>query len=92
MYLENYGGLCYGPQVATLHNGNSGTPVRELPYAELWMGTHPSGPSTLARGEKTLLKDWLKAHPKTLGDVLHNRWGAELPYLFKVAHPRSRHQ
>jgi len=70
--------------VATLHSSNSGKPVRDLPYAELWMGTHPSGPSSLASGEKTLLKDWIKAHPDTLGEVVHKRWGAELPYLFKI--------
>lgn len=39
-------------------------------YAELWMGTHPSGPSTLSDPAQTALKTHLG--------------GTELPYLFKV--------
>lgn len=39
-------------------------------YAELWMGTHPSGPSFVLDGEqRVLLKDYL---------------GADLPFLFKI--------
>lgn len=40
-----------------------------LPYAELWMGTHVSGPSVIRR-DGSLLKDALD--------------GRDLPYLFKV--------
>jgi mannose-6-phosphate isomerase len=71
--------------VAKLHRDNSGKETsEELAYAELWMGTHPSGPTILAARDKIPLKQWLGAHPETLGEVLQNRWGAELPYLFKV--------
>lgn len=36
-------------QVALLGQHNTGSPVdASKPYAELWMGTHPSGPSKLA--------------------------------------------
>ena len=58
------------------------------------MGTHPSGPSTLAGGgggtgdeaPATTLKAALEAHPVALlGEAVHARWGAELPMLFKVS-------
>mmetsp|Transcript_38521 Transcript_38521/g.46546 ORF Transcript_38521/g.46546 Transcript_38521/m.46546 type:complete len:422 (+) Transcript_38521:123-1388(+) len=71
--------------VAKLHNLGSGNPVDEAkPYAELWCGTHPSGPSTLADGGDMKLKDWIVSNPEAIGKVVHDRWGAELPYLFKV--------
>jgi len=40
----------------------------DTPYAELWIGTHPSGPSTL----------------KTSGQTLKEAIGDDLPFLFKV--------
>lgn len=48
------------------------------PYAELWMGTHPNGPSKVLSddGEPQLLSDWIRVHQGSeTGD---------LPYLFKV--------
>jgi mannose-6-phosphate isomerase len=58
----------------------------EQHYAELWMGTHPSGPSTLLddNGELLLLRDWLARKPDALGRVVAARWGGDLPFLFKV--------
>ena len=41
----------------------------DCPYAELWIGTHPSGPATLQDEDETPLKDAV---------------GGELPFLFKV--------
>ncbi|GAA5855858.1 hypothetical protein JCM9279_003342 [Rhodotorula babjevae] len=55
----------------------------DKPYAELWMGTHPSCPSTLlSSGED--LKQYLKAHPELLGDKVVRKFGDDLPFLFKV--------
>lgn len=56
------------------------------PYAELWMGTHPSGPSTLldGDGDLMLLRDWLARTPDALGPAVAARWGGDLPFLFKV--------
>lgn len=57
------------------------------PYAELWMGTHPSGPSTvmLADGTKgSLLSQILQENPKFLGDKIQEKFGLNLPFLFKV--------
>lgn len=53
------------------------------PYAELWMGTHPSGPSTLLH-DGALLRDWLARNPAALGPAVAARWGGDLPFLFKV--------
>ncbi|XP_078445714.1 mannose-6-phosphate isomerase 2-like isoform X2 [Wolffia australiana] len=55
------------------------------PYAELWMGTHPVGPSYVAGGEgTTTLKRFLEENPSVLGEKSLQRWGTELPFLFKV--------
>jgi len=48
-------------------------------YAEFWMGTHPSGPSSLKATGK-LLADYLKENPSSVGSEA----GTNLPYLFKV--------
>ncbi|KAG6614385.1 Mannose-6-phosphate isomerase, class I [Phytophthora cinnamomi] len=54
-------------------------------YAELWMGTHPNGPSRVVRedeeGESPLLSDWIRA-------LRANETG-DLPYLFKVLSVRK---
>jgi mannose-6-phosphate isomerase len=57
------------------------------PEAELWMGSHSTGPSALIGLDGTLqpLDRLLDRHPQTLlgSDVL-SRHGARLPYLLKV--------
>lgn len=64
-------------------------PIKEdLPYAEMWMGTHPSGPSRLETSGQ-LLSDWLKENPQMLGDQLTAQYSqfaqeGQLPFLFKV--------
>ncbi|KAH9911116.1 mannose-6-phosphate isomerase [Fomitopsis serialis] len=61
----------------------------KAPYAELWMGTHPNGPSRLAGADITLAEH-LAAHPELMGPKVVSRFrdaGAEegnLPFLFKV--------
>lgn len=47
------------------------------------MGTHPSGPAVIS-GHDTTLKAWIQAHPEALGDAVLQRFGTDLPYLFKV--------
>lgn len=47
------------------------------------MGTHPSCPSTvLSTGEP--LADHLAAHPELLGQPVVDRFGKDLPFLFKI--------
>jgi mannose-6-phosphate isomerase len=48
------------------------------------MGTHPSGPSELAASGGGTLGAWLDAHPAALGRASTARFGAALPFLFKV--------
>lgn len=57
-----------------------------LPYAELWMGTHPKVPTIIFKnGEK--LSDLIKSNPdKYLGSKVIKKFSlnCELPFLFKV--------
>ncbi|KAG8090195.1 hypothetical protein GUJ93_ZPchr0011g27974 [Zizania palustris] len=55
------------------------------PYAELWMGTHPSAPSSLAASGESL-REWLarRGPAALLGRAVAARWGGDLPFLFKV--------
>ncbi|MDR0481890.1 MAG: mannose-6-phosphate isomerase, class I [Cellulomonadaceae bacterium] len=57
------------------------------PQAELWMGTHPAGPSValLRGGERVLLGDVIAQDPiAMLGERVSNEFGPRLPYLFKI--------
>jgi mannose-6-phosphate isomerase len=68
--VQNYdwGKLGASSSVARLwSSATGGAIVDNKPYAELWLGTHPSGPARLA-ADATLLRDHL---------------GAELPFLLK---------
>ncbi|KAI0002692.1 mannose-6-phosphate isomerase [Xylariaceae sp. FL0662B] len=71
----------------------------DKPYAELWMGTHPSNPSKDLESGQTLL-DLLQANQMLLAPSVKAKYGAKLPFLFKVlsinkalsiqAHPNKR--
>ena len=54
------------------------------PEAELWMGAHPSAPSRIARTGQSLLHKVEAAPAQVLGDANLARFGARLPFLFKV--------
>ncbi|KAL4308912.1 hypothetical protein GQ457_01G037140 [Hibiscus cannabinus] len=76
-------------QVARLLALNSGAEIKpDRPYAEFWMGTHDSGPSFLAdangEGVNVGLKDWIWKNPNVLGHKVLEKWGPDLPFLFKV--------
>ena len=55
------------------------------PQAELWMGTHPNGGSTISLcGQSTLLYDVISQDPELfLNPTIAQKFG-ELPFLFKV--------
>lgn len=53
----------------------------EEPYAELWMGTHPSGPAKIY-GTQELLSQHLMKNKHLTG-------GGDLPFLFKVLSVRT---
>jgi len=52
------------------------------PKAELWMGSHVNAPSRI---EGKSLREFLEAEPiPLLGADSFKKWGAQLPYLFKI--------
>lgn len=54
------------------------------PYAELWMGTHPSVPSKNS-STGIPLRSLIEQNPELLGKDVASKFGAgELPFLFKV--------
>ncbi|KAJ8107174.1 hypothetical protein ONZ43_g6820 [Nemania bipapillata] len=55
----------------------------EKPYAELWMGTHPSNPSKDLESGRTLL-DLVESNAMLLSPSVRARYGPKLPFLFKV--------
>lgn len=63
-------------------SSGGGAADARTPYAELWCGTHPSGPSRV-RSSGVLLHDWLLARPAALGVAPYSAVTA-LPYLLKV--------
>jgi mannose-6-phosphate isomerase len=71
--------------VALLHSSSNPdfTIDDATPYAELWMGTHPNGPSVL-KGSSQELGDWIQTHPTSLGAKVTEKFGVQLPFLFKV--------
>ena len=54
------------------------------PYAELWMGTHPNGPSVLTGPGGLSLKEHISNNKSFLGEESRARFGDDLPFLFKV--------
>jgi len=58
----------------------------ELPEAEMWFGTHPSGSSSVLRqGTWHSLAEVVAAAPETeLGGKTVERFGSRLPYLLKL--------
>jgi len=72
--------------VAPLADQQDPGDLARRPYAELWIGTHPSGPSAILDGGE-LLRDWLARRPGALGPAVAARWGGDLPFLFKVGSP-----
>lgn len=61
--------------------GKAGALTRARP--QLWMGTHPSCPSRLASSNESL-KEYLVKHPELLGAKVVQKFGQDLPFLFKV--------
>ncbi|CAL5875156.1 uncharacterized protein PFLUO_LOCUS9460 [Penicillium psychrofluorescens] len=55
----------------------------DQPYAELWMGTHPSNPSFDASTSQTLLQI-INDKDSLLSPSIVAQYGRELPFLFKI--------
>jgi len=61
-------------------------PQKDLPYAELWIGTHPKLPSEiLFNGEYLSLDKVIKKFPKEiLGKFAAEKFNNKLPFLLKI--------
>ncbi|KAK1489722.1 phosphomannose isomerase type I [Colletotrichum cuscutae] len=55
----------------------------EKPYAELWMGTHPSNPSKDLQSGRTLL-ELVQDNQQLLSAPISSKYDSKLPFLFKV--------
>ncbi|MCJ1356963.1 MAG: Mannose-6-phosphate isomerase [Icmadophila ericetorum] len=55
----------------------------EKPYAELWMGTHPSNPSKDLETQRTLL-DLVQDNQALMSQKITQKYEGKLPFLFKV--------
>ncbi|KAF5194996.1 Mannose-6-phosphate isomerase, partial [Thalictrum thalictroides] len=86
----DWGKIGQQSEVARLFSLNSGLEIEaDKPYAELWMGTHESGPSFVVESGKTdaeyiTLNTWISENPSVLGEKVVKVWGNNLPFLFKV--------
>ncbi|KAF8782347.1 Mannose-6-phosphate isomerase like protein [Argiope bruennichi] len=58
----------------------------KTPYAEMWIGTHDSGPALIPTLKNIKLKEWLLENPQCLGDNIRKAFShiTGLPFLFKV--------
>ncbi|KAI8019483.1 Mannose-6-phosphate isomerase 1 [Camellia lanceoleosa] len=85
--VKNYdwGRIGRESRVSRLFSRNSGLHIDEgKPYAEFWMGTHESGPSFVLENGGLSLNSWIAKNPNVLGDKVVQKWGVNLPFLFKV--------
>ena len=57
--------------------------IEDKPYAELWMGTHPSNPSKDVETQRTLL-DLVQDNQALMSTEISKRYDEKLPFLFKV--------
>ncbi|KAL9600180.1 MAG: hypothetical protein Q9219_003323 [cf. Caloplaca sp. 3 TL-2023] len=55
----------------------------EKPYAELWMGTHPSLPSKDVKTQRSLL-DLVQDNKALMSHEITKKYGEKLPFLFKI--------
>lgn len=80
-----WGGYNYLPQLLKLDNSAG------QPYAEWWMGDHPSAPSfVLINGRWENLAHQISLDPQGwLGAKAVERFGTRLPFLFKILDVRS---
>ncbi len=62
------------------------------PFAELWIGTHPSAPSKVIidAGKDMLLSELISKYPtEVLGAAVRDKFNGQLPFLLKVLSARE---
>jgi mannose-6-phosphate isomerase len=76
----DWGGHDFIPELLGIEN-----PTRK-PFAELWIGAHAKAPSIAEVGgvQEPLDELIAEAPDEILGQAAHARFGARLPYLFKI--------
>lgn len=52
-------------------------------YAELWMGTHPNGPSIIIDRD-VQLSEYIKDNHDAIGPEVKKKFGVGVPFLFKI--------
>ena len=85
-FVQHYdwGGKNFIPDLIGVEN------PANLPFAELWLGTHPKGPSLVTDGTTTMnLATLLDANPALLGSGIRERFDSTLPFLLKVLDVRD---
>jgi mannose-6-phosphate isomerase len=80
-----WGGFDFIPRLLGIDNAG-----RE-PHAELWMGAHPGGMSSIQTGEQWMpLGEFIDREPgKILGSRVAGQYHNRLPFLFKVLDVRK---
>lgn len=81
----DWGGFEYIPNLIGIKNTD------HKPFAELWMGAHPSAPAIMINNGATTPLDYLvkNAPQAILGKKVADRFDNRLPYLFKVLDVRK---
>lgn len=91
-YIARFQAVAPKPPRPTLTNGaiasdeSITTCNKNEPKAELWFGSHPSGPATLAIGDHRIkLDEFLVKEPEMVGVIEHYlKYNKQLPFLFKI--------
>lgn len=80
-----WGGYHFIPQLLGLEN------AADQPFAELWLGTHPQAAAEVEiRGGRLGLDVLVRENPGLiLGEPVTARFGADLPFLFKILDARE---
>ncbi|EGG25126.1 zinc-containing alcohol dehydrogenase [Cavenderia fasciculata] len=91
---QNYNWGKYGADSAVAKLLQVSDDDQSTPYAELWMGAHPSGPSKVEIENHKLvpLKEYIEMNggsEKLLGSKVVERFGQDFPFLFKVLSIRT---
>lgn len=60
--------------------------VKDLPYAELWIGAHPKASSkVMVNDQEILLSGLINSYPdEILGKNIAEKYNSKLPFLFKI--------
>lgn len=75
--------------VASYAKASGVTIDTDKPYAELWMGTHPTAPSIVMDGNNTPLSSLVNESAELSGKLVYDRFDGDLPFLFKIQSVRK---